>query len=68
MITLMGKFGEGEAGGSIPVKINPLEAVEGSSKELCKGSWLCSVDMNITAIDQLVRLMCLKRNLRRYSS
>ena len=57
------KFGEGEDGTSIAVNINQQEV---SSKELGKISWVCSVHINIMAVDQLAGLMCLKRNLPVY--
>lgn len=57
------EFGEGEAGASISVNINPLEVVEESSKELFKISPLCSVHMNVMVVDQPARLIFLKRNL-----
>ena len=57
------EFGEGEAGASISVNIDPLEVVEESSGELCKISPLCSVYMNIMVVDLPARFFFLKRNL-----
>ena len=38
----------------ISVSNNPPEVVEESSGGLCKELWLCSADMNIMAVDQLM--------------